>query len=195
MRSVANFGLPIFCDADTASWTPILILVSWSRYPGIWTHGDWIQRSPSSGGYVVFGRSDATLNPGGVRIGTAEIYRQVERLPWVMESIAVGQALPDGDTRIVLFVVVQEGEGGLNSERVAEIKAQVRENTTPRHVPAVILQVPDIPRTKSGKITEIAVREVVHNRPVKNADALANPEALRHFEGRKELKLDFTARL
>ena len=112
---------------------------------------------------MVYGRSDSTLNPGGVRIGTAEIYRQVEQLDWVVESIAVGQELPDGDTRIVLFVVLREGMV-LEEERVASIKAQIRTNTTPRHVPAVVAQVEDIPRTKSGKITEVAVREVIHER-------------------------------
>ena len=153
----------------------------------IWTHGDFISKMPS-GGFVVFGRSDSTLNPGGVRIGTAEIYRQVEKLDWVIESIAVGQELPDGDTRIVLFVVLREGRS-LDDERVAEIKAQIRSNTTPRHVPAVVAQVEDIPRTKSGKITEVAVREVIHERPIKNQDALANPETLAFFADREELRL------
>lgn len=149
--------------------------------PGIWTHGDFISKMPS-GGFVVYGRSDSTLNPGGVRIGTAEIYRQVEQLDWIIESIAVGQELPDGDTRIVLFVVLREGT--LDDEKVAAIKSHIRTNTTPRHVPAVVAQVEDIPRTKSGKITEVAVREVIHSRPIKNQDALANPETLEFFVGR-----------
>ena len=157
-------------------------------YPSpVWTHGDWVTCQPG-GGYIVYGRSDATLNPGGVRIGTAEIYRQVEQLEWVLESIAVGQMDETMDTRIVLFVVLRAGTE-LTPERIAEIRAQIRANTTPRHVPAVVAQVPDIPRTKSGKITELAVREVIHGRPVKNESALANPEALAHFADRPELAL------
>ena len=112
----------------------------------------------------------------------------MEKLDWVIESIAVGQELPDGDTRIVLFVVLREGRS-LDDEGVAEIKAQIRSNTTPRHVPAVVAQVEDIPRTKSGKITEVAVREVIHERPIKNQDALANPETLAFFADREELRL------
>jgi acetoacetyl-CoA synthetase len=148
------------------------------RYPNVWAHGDFIEITPR-GGVIIYGRSDATLNPGGVRIGTAEIYRQVEQIDDVLESIAVGQDWK-GDERIVLFVRLREGlelEDTLR-DRICQV---IRANTTPRHVPARIEQVSDIPRTISGKITEVAVREVIHGRPVNNVDALANPEALDDF--------------
>jgi acetoacetyl-CoA synthetase len=154
------------------------------RFPGVWHHGDWTMET-EHGGYVIYGRSDAVLNPGGVRIGTAEIYRQVERLDQVVESIAIGQEWK-GDVRIVLFVKLREGVA-LDPELEARIKRTIRENTSPRHVPARVLQVPDIPRTRSGKITELAVRDVVHRRAVRNVGALANPEALEHFRDRREL--------
>ena len=134
---------------------------------------------------VIAGRSDATLNPGGVRIGTAEIYRQVETLDEVVESIVIGQ-LFQGDARVVLFVKLADGLT-LDTALVDKIKQRIRENTTPRHVPAKVVQVPDIPRTKSNKIVELAVRDVVHGRSIKNADALANPEALEYFRNRVEL--------
>ncbi|MDB5888946.1 MAG: acetoacetate--CoA ligase [Rhodocyclales bacterium] len=134
---------------------------------------------------IIYGRSDATLNPGGVRIGTAEIYRQVEKLPEVLESIVIGQEF-DGDVRVVLFVRLREGLS-LDEELVSRIKHTIRDNASPRHVPARILQVPDIPRTKSGKIVELAVRAVVHGQDVKNMEALANPEALGYFRDRTEL--------
>jgi acetoacetyl-CoA synthetase len=154
------------------------------RFPNVWCHGDWCERTAHDG-FVIYGRSDATLNPGGVRIGTAEIYRQVERLPEVVESLVIGQDW-DHDTRVVLFVKLQEGLT-LDDALVEKIKRRIRDNTTPRHVPARVLQVADIPRTKSGKIVELAVRNVVHGEPVKNVEALANPEALEHFRGRDEL--------
>ncbi len=154
------------------------------KYPNVWRHGDWCEIT-EHGGIVIYGRSDAVLNPGGVRIGTAELYRQVERLPEVLESLVIGQEW-EGDTRVVLFVKLQEGLT-LEEQLILKIKGRIRENTTPRHVPAKIVQVADIPRTKSGKIVELAVREVVHGRPVKNLEALANPEALEHFRGRSEL--------
>ncbi|SDG37510.1 acetoacetate--CoA ligase [Roseospirillum parvum] len=155
------------------------------RFPGVWTHGDWVSLSSTTGGMTVFGRSDATLNPGGVRIGTAEIYRQVEKLDEVMEGIVVGQDW-DNDTRVVLFVRLKDGVE-LDEALAKRIKDQIRANCTPRHVPAVILSVSDIPRTKSGKIVELAVREVIHGRPVKNKEALANPEALDDYANRPEL--------
>jgi acetoacetyl-CoA synthetase len=155
------------------------------RFPGVWCHGDWIEAT-SHGGYIIYGRSDATLNPGGVRIGTAEIYRQVEQLPEVLESLAVGQQW-DGDERIVLFVRLREGLA-LDDSLRARIGAQIRTNTSPRHVPARIVQVRDIPRTKSGKMVELAVRSVIHNRPVTNVEALANPEALELFRDLPELQ-------
>jgi acetoacetyl-CoA synthetase len=155
------------------------------QYPNIWAHGDFAEITEQSG-LVILGRSDATLNPGGVRIGTAEIYRQVERLDDVVESICIGQDWDD-DVRVVLFVRLKDGLI-LNDELQAQIRTVIRENATPRHVPARIVQVRDIPRTVSGKIVELAVRNVVHNRPVKNLDALANPEALDLFKDLPELQ-------
>ncbi|HVJ23741.1 MAG TPA: acetoacetate--CoA ligase, partial [Burkholderiales bacterium] len=154
------------------------------KYPNVWRHGDWCEET-EHGGFIIYGRSDAVLNPGGVRIGTAEIYRQVESLDEVVESLVIGQDWK-GDVRVVLFVKLKEGLC-LSPALVLAIKSRIRENTTPRHVPAKILQVTDIPRTKSGKIVELAVRDVVHGRPVKNLEALANPEALENFRGRSEL--------
>ncbi len=144
-------------------------------YPNIWHHGDFVELTAHNG-IVVYGRSDATLNPGGVRIGTAEIYRQVEKLQEVEESIVIGQDW-DGDVRVVLFVKLRPGMT-LDDELTTRIKTQIRNGCTPRHVPARVVQVADIPRTKSGKIVELAVRDVVHGRAVKNKEALANPEAL-----------------
>jgi acetoacetyl-CoA synthetase len=158
------------------------------RFPGLWRHGDWCERT-AHGGYIIYGRSDTVLNPGGVRIGTAEIYRQVEQLEEVLESLVIGQDWPldkPVDVRVVLFVKLQEGLK-LDEELAGRIKRRIRDNTTPRHVPDKVLQVADIPRTKSGKIVELAVREVVHGRQPKNLEALANPEALEHFRSRGEL--------
>lgn len=158
-------------------------------FPGVWRHGDWAEITRHRG-YIIYGRSDATLNPGGVRIGTAEIYRQVELLPEVIESVAVGQEIDSdqpGDVRIVLFVKLQPGLT-LDSALCDKISNQVRDNTTPLHVPKKIIQVEDIPRTISGKISELAVREVIHGRPVKNTEALANPQALRFYERLPQLR-------
>jgi acetoacetyl-CoA synthetase len=154
------------------------------KFPGVWCHGDYVELTPR-GGLVIYGRSDAVLNPGGVRIGTAEIYRQVERLDEVVESLAIGQNW-DNDVRIVLFVKLREGLS-LSAALAERIRSEIRAHTTPRHVPAKIVQVADIPRTKSGKIVELAVRNVVHGLPVKNVEALANPEALAHFRSLPEL--------
>jgi acetoacetyl-CoA synthetase len=156
------------------------------RFPGIWAHGDYAELT-NSGGMVIYGRSDAVLNPGGVRIGTAEIYRQVEKLDEVVESIAIGQNWED-DVRVVLFVVLRSGIM-LDEDLCKRIRTVIRTNTTPRHVPAKIIAVADIPRTKSGKIVELAVRSVVHGETVKNTEALANPEALEHFRNVAELSL------
>ena len=156
-----------------------------SKFPNIWAHGDHALLTERDG-IIIYGRSDAVLNPGGVRIGTAEIYRQVEQLPEVLESIAVGQDW-DNDVRVILFVRLREGLP-LDDALRDKIKKQIRDNTTPRHVPAKILQVTDIPRTISGKITELAVREAIHGRPVKNTDALANAAALEQFRDRDELR-------
>lgn len=154
------------------------------RFPDVWHHGDFAEWTPH-GGMIIHGRSDATLNPGGVRIGTAEIYRQVEQLEEVVESIVIGQPWQD-DVRVVLFVRLREGLA-LDDALKARIKQRIRANTTPRHVPAVVAQVADIPRTRSGKIVELAVRDVVAGRDVKNREALANPEALELFRDRAEL--------
>jgi acetoacetyl-CoA synthetase len=156
----------------------------YERFPGVWRHGDWCEITAHDG-LVIYGRSDAVLNPGGVRIGTAEIYRQVEKLEEVVESIVIGQDWQK-DVRVVLFVRLRDGMA-LDDALVRKIKDVIRANTTPRHVPAVVLQVADIPRTKSNKIVELAVRAVVHGQPVKNVEALANPEALEHFRARPEL--------
>ena len=156
-----------------------------NHWANVWAHGDYGEVTPSKG-YIIHGRSDAVLNPGGVRIGTAEIYRQVERLEEVQESIVVGQEW-DNDVRVVLFVVLTLG-AVLSDNLRARIANAIRENTTPRHVPAKILEVPDIPRTLSGKIVELAVRNAIHGQPIKNTDALANPEALAAFKGRRELR-------
>ncbi|WP_425056357.1 acetoacetate--CoA ligase [Pseudomonas abyssi] len=150
------------------------------RFPGVWAHGDYAEETPhGGGGLIIHGRSDAVLNPGGVRIGTAEIYRQVEKVEAVLESLAIGQQW-QGDVRVVLFVRLRDGVT-LDAALEAEIRQVIRTNATPRHVPAKIIAVSDIPRTRSGKIVELAVRNVVHGLPVKNTDALANPEALDLF--------------
>jgi acetoacetyl-CoA synthetase len=155
------------------------------RYPNVWRHGDWSELTVHDG-MIIYGRSDATLNPGGVRIGTAEIYRQVEQLPEIVESVAIGQNDSTGDVRIVLFVRLKDGVA-LDDELRDRIRRQIRENTSPLHVPKKIIHVSDIPRTISGKISELAVRDVVHGRPVKNTEALANPDSLKLFEGLAEL--------
>ncbi len=159
------------------------------RFADVWCHGDFSELTAHHG-MIIYGRSDATLNPGGVRIGTAEIYRQVEQLPEILESLVIGQDWPPGrndDVRVVLFVKLQEGHA-LDAALVEKVKKQIRDNTTPRHVPARVVQVLDIPRTKSGKIVELAVRNVVHDQPVRNVEALANPEALEFFRNRGELR-------
>jgi len=158
------------------------------RYPNVWRHGDWCELTEHDG-MIIYGRSDATLNPGGVRIGTAEIYRQVEQLPEILESVAIGQEIAGdvtGDVRIVLFVRLREGEV-LDEPLRDRIRHQIRDNTSPLHVPKKIVQVLDIPRTISGKLSELAVRDVVHGRTVKNTEALANPEALLLYKDLVEL--------
>ena len=160
-----------------------------ARFDNVWCHGDYSEITAHDG-LIIYGRSDATLNPGGVRIGTAEIYRQVEKLEEVVESLVIGQQWPPGnaaDVRVVLFVKLREGLA-LDDALIARVRQTIRDNTTPRHVPAKVVQVKDIPRTKSGKIVELAVRSVVHGEPVKNVEALANPAALDEFRGRPELQ-------
>jgi acetoacetyl-CoA synthetase len=155
-------------------------------FPGVWRHGDWCELTPH-GGMIIYGRSDATLNPGGIRIGTAELYRQVDEMPEVVESIAVAQEIDGGDVRIVLFVRLRP-DVTLDDALRDRIRRRIREHASPHHVPKVIAQVSDIPRTISGKISELAVREVIHGRPVRNADALANAECLAEFRDREELR-------
>ena len=155
-----------------------------AQFDNVWCHGDYGELTAEDGA-IIHGRSDAVLNPGGVRIGTAEIYRQVEKLDAIVESIVIGQDWED-DVRVVLFVVLREGKA-LDDELAQSVRTTIRQNATPRHVPAKIIQVPEIPRTLSGKIVELAVREVVHGRPVNNVDALANPEALKHFANLADL--------
>jgi acetoacetyl-CoA synthetase len=155
------------------------------RFPNVWCHGDYAELT-AHGGVIIYGRSDAVLNPGGVRIGTAEIYRQVDQLDEVVESLAIGQEWLD-DVRVVLFVRLKANIN-LDETLQKKIRDAIRRNTSPRHVPAKIIQVADLPRTISGKLVELAVRNVVHGKPVKNVDALANPEALEYFRNIDELK-------
>ena len=157
------------------------------RWPGVWAHGDYGEKT-AAGGFVIHGRSDAVLNPGGVRIGTAEIYRQVERVPEVLDSVVVGQNWQN-DVRVVLFLVLRDGVA-LDESLTARIRSEIRTNTTPRHVPAKVIQVADIPRTISGKIAELAVRKVIHGEQIGNQDALANPEALALYAALPELSVD-----
>lgn len=157
-----------------------------ARWDNVWRQGDFASISSKTGGMVIYGRSDATLNPGGVRIGTAEIYREAESMDEVEEALAIGQEW-DGDTRIVLFVRLADG-AMLDDALRDRIRRRIREHASPRHAPAVIAQVADIPRTRSGKIVELAVRDVVHGRPVANVEALENPDALEHFRGLPELQ-------
>ena len=180
VKPFPSMPLGFWNDADERKYRAAYF----ERFPGVWCHGDWSMLT-EHGGLVIYGRSDATLNPGGVRIGTAEIYRQVEELDEVVESLVVGQDW-EGDVRVVLFVRLRDGVT-LDQALGDKIKARIRRNTTPRHVPAKIVQVGDIPRTKSGKIVELAVRDVVHGRPVKNLEALANPEALAFYKDLPEL--------
>jgi len=155
------------------------------RFANVWAHGDYAALT-EHGGLVIYGRSDATLNPGGVRIGTAEIYRQVEKIDEVLDCVAVGQSWQD-DVRIILFIVLRDGveSNQLLHDRIRKI---IRDNASPRHVPAKICVVADIPRTRSGKVVELAVRSVVHGEPVRNAEALANPEALEYFRDHPTLR-------
>ena len=179
-RAFPSMPVGFFNDPDAHRYRAAYF----ERFPNIWHHGDYAVLN-DHGGIVILGRSDAVLNPGGVRIGTAEIYRQVERLDEVLESLAIAQEWRQ-DVRVVLFVRLRPGVE-LDAALEKRIKDTIRANTTPRHVPAKVLAVPDIPRTISGKIVELAVRNVVHGLPVKNTDALANPEALTHFRDRPEL--------
>ena len=168
-------------DTDNARY----LASYFDAYDNAWCQGDWVKLTPENG-MVFYGRSDATLNPGGVRIGTAEIYRQVERVPEVAEALVIGQDWDD-DVRVVLFVKMQPG-AELDDTMKQHIRTEIRTNASPRHMPAKILEVGDIPRTKSGKIVELAARDVVHGRPVRNMETLANPSALEEFRDRQELQ-------
>ena len=157
-----------------------------SKYKNVWHHGDYAERK-DNGGYIIYGRSDATLNPGGVRLGTAEIYSVVEKFNEIKESIVVGQTW-DNDIRIVLFVVLNKSYK-LDKKLIKKIKKLIKEDASPRHVPSKILSVSDIPRTKNGKIVELAVKNIIDGNNVKNIEALANPEILEEFKYFKELKI------
>jgi acetoacetyl-CoA synthetase len=157
-----------------------------SKYKNVWCHGDYILKTENNG-FIIFGRSDATLNPGGVRIGTAEIYRQVEQIEEVIEGLVIGQ-IWQGDTRVVLFIRLNENIA-LTEDLINKIKTKIRAGASPRHVPAKIIVVNDIPRTKSGKIAELAVRDLVHDKKINNETALANPECLDEYKNIKELSV------
>ena len=156
-----------------------------TRFENIWHHGDFIERT-SNNGFIMRGRSDSTLNPGGVRIGTSEIYQQVEDINFITEGLVVGQDFKD-DIRIILFVTTKNNQE-LDDEKVKSIKSRIRINCSPKHVPSLIIKVPAIPRTKSGKIVEIAVRKIIHGEPINNKEAIANPEVLKYFENIPQLK-------
>ena len=179
-RPFPSMPVGFWNDKDKVNYTNAYF----TRFPGVWAHGDFAEITEHNG-LIIYGRSDAVLNPGGVRIGTAEIYRQVEKIDALIDSIVIGQDWQD-DVRIVLFVKLREGKV-LDEELVQTIKQTIRTNASPRHVPAKILKVADIPRTISGKIVEVAVRQVVHGQPVNNLQSLANPQALEHFKNRDEL--------
>jgi acetoacetyl-CoA synthetase len=180
-RAFPSMPIMFWNDPDGAKYRAAYF----ERFPGVWCHGDFAEWT-AAGGMIIHGRSDATLNPGGVRIGTAEIYAQVEQIPQVVEALAIGQDW-DNDVRVVLFVRLREGVA-LDEALEKEVRAKIRAGASPRHVPARIVAVADIPRTKSGKITELAVRDVVHGRAVKNKEALANPEALDLFADLPQLR-------
>jgi acetoacetyl-CoA synthetase len=180
-RNFPSMPLGFWGDTDGSRYQQAYF----SQFAGVWAQGDYAEQS-ATGGLIIHGRSDAVLNPGGVRIGTAEIYRQVEKVEEVVESVAIGQQWHN-DVRVVLFVRLREGLQ-LDDALRQRIRQVIRQYTTPRHVPAVIAQVNDIPRTISGKLVELAIRNVVHGQPVKNTDALANPEALEQFRDRAELR-------
>jgi acetoacetyl-CoA synthetase len=156
-----------------------------NRFKNIWHHGDFIERTLNNG-FIMRGRSDATLNPGGVRIGTAEIYQQVEDIDFITEGLVVGQNYND-DVRIILFVTTKNNEE-LNDNKIKAIKSKIRKNCSPKHVPTIIIKVPEIPRTKSGKIVELAVKKVIHGETINNKEAIANPEVLKYFENIPQLK-------
>ena len=180
-RPFPSMPIGFWNDSDGAKYHAAYF----DTFPNIWRHGDWSVVTPS-GVMVIYGRSDAVLNPGGVRIGTAEIYRQVEQFDEILESLCIGQDWDD-DVRVVLFVVMRPGHE-LTDDLIAAIRLKIRTNASPRHMPAKVIAVADIPRTRSNKISELAVRDIVHGRQVKNTEALANPDALKLYEGLEALK-------
>ena len=155
-----------------------------TKFENIWHHGDFIERSDKNG-FIMRGRSDATLNPGGVRIGTSEIYQQVEDIDFITEGLVVGQDFDD-DVRIILFITTKNNQE-INDEKIKLIKSKIRKNCSPKHVPAIIIKVPEIPRTKSGKIVEIAVKQIINGEKINNKEAIANPKALKYFENLSQL--------
>ena len=157
-----------------------------SKYENIWHHGDFIERT-SNNGFIMRGRSDATLNPGGVRIGTSEIYQQVEDLDYITEALVVGQDFKD-DVRIILFVTTKNDQD-LGEEKIKSIKSKIRKNCSPKHVPSLIIKAPQIPRTKSGKIVELAVRNMINGEKIMNIEAISNPESLNFFQNLPQLKV------
>ena len=157
-----------------------------NRFENIWHHGDFIQRTKNNG-FIMRGRSDATLNPGGVRIGTSEIYQQVEDIDFITEGLVVGQDFDD-DVRIILFVTTKNDQD-IDEEKIKLIKSRIRKNCSPKHVPSIVIKVPEIPRTKSGKIVELAVRQVINGEKINNKEAISNPESLKYFENLPELKI------
>jgi acetoacetyl-CoA synthetase len=182
-RAFPSMPVGFWNDPDNAKYHAAYF----ERFPGVWAHGDYAEIT-NRGGMLIHGRSDAVLNPGGVRIGTSEIYRQVEKLDEILESIAIGQNWDD-DVRVILFVLIRDGIE-LDDDLKQKIRKVIRDNTTARHVPAKIIAVPEIPRTISGKIVELAVRSAVHGEEVKNTDALANPGALEYFRDLAELAVE-----
>jgi len=156
-----------------------------TKFKNIWHHGDFIERT-SNNGFIMRGRSDATLNPGGVRIGTSEIYQQVEGIEYITEGLVVGQDYND-DVRIILFVTTKDNQE-LDEEKIKSIKLKIRKNCSPKHVPSLVIKVPAIPRTKSGKIVELAVKKIIHGETINNKEAIANPEALEYFKNLPQLK-------
>jgi acetoacetyl-CoA synthetase len=179
-RPFPSMPVAFWSDPDAARYREAYF----SRWPGVWRHGDWAELTPHEG-LIIYGRSDATLNPGGIRIGTAEIYRQVERLPEVEESLVVGQEWEE-DVRVILFVRLRQGIA-LDEGLRQRIREEIRCHASPHHVPKKIIQVPDLPRTLNGKLSELAVKAMIHGRSIGNADALANPEALAFFQNHPEL--------
>jgi acetoacetyl-CoA synthetase len=180
-RAFPSMPVGFWNDKDHSTY----INAYFTRFPGVWAHGDFAELTDHNG-LIIYGRSDAVLNPGGVRIGTAEIYRQVEQIDAVLESIVIDQKWED-DARIVLFVTLRAGLL-LDEQLIQTIKQTIRQNASPRHVPAKIIQVPEIPRTINGKIVELAVKQIIHGQPIKNLQSIANPQALDYFKNLEELK-------